>query len=161
VARAFARILELQPNWNGRLVIVGRKGRETWRLLELMKQLPHPGKIILVDQLNRDELLQRLRGSLALVSASKMEGFDYPVIEAKAEGLPTLLSDIPVHREFHGDTSGFFGLDKDPDELAHKIIQLGKESEVWRQLSKTGAKMCKSLPLHGQQASILDVFKRF
>lgn len=161
VARAFSRVLALVPKWNGRLVIVGRPGRETSPLLQLINQLPHPEMIVLVHQLNRDELLHRLRGSLALVSASKMEGFDYPAVEAKAEGLPSLLSDIPVHREFHSDSSEFFDLDKNPDELAYKIIRLGKESEVWRQLSIAGTKMCKRLPLHGQQASILDFLNRF
>ena len=55
------------------------------------------------------ELLEYLRSSLALLSASTEEGFDYPVLEAKAEGTPTLISDIPVHREFPGTHRCFSG----------------------------------------------------
>jgi len=161
VVKAFARILAMDPKWNGNLVIVGRAGSETGWLLQLIKQLPNPDKIVLVDQLNRDELLQRLRGSLALVSASKMEGFDYPVVEAKAEGLPTLLSDISVHREFHEDTSIFFDIERNPDELAQKIVRLAKQQDEWHQLSIAGAEMCRKMSLHGQQASILGYLNRF
>jgi hypothetical protein len=50
-----------------------------------------------------------------------MEGFDYPVLEAKAEGLPTLISDKPVHREIHEDTSLTFGLDDDGSQLIKMI----------------------------------------
>ena len=38
------------------------------------------------------KLVEYLRPSSALLSASTEEGFDYPVPEAKAEGTPTLIS---------------------------------------------------------------------
>ena len=60
--------------------------------------------------------------SLALLSASTEEGFDYPVLEAKAEGTPTLISDIPVHREFHQDSSLFFPVDDDGVALADHVM---------------------------------------
>ena len=52
----------------------------------LRRALPRPEGLELI-QLNAGELLAMLRSSLALVSAS-LEGFDYPVLEAKAEGSP-------------------------------------------------------------------------
>jgi glycosyltransferase involved in cell wall biosynthesis len=50
---------------------------------------------LLTDQ----ELAQILRQAFCLVSCSLMEGFDLPLLEAQAIGLPTLASDIEVHRD--------------------------------------------------------------
>jgi glycosyltransferase involved in cell wall biosynthesis len=157
VVRAFGRILELQPNWEGKLVIIGKQGRETQALLSAIKQLPQPEKVILVNGLDCHQLVQLLRQSLALVSASRMEGFDYPVLEAKAEGLPTLLSDIPVHREFHGDSSELFEINNDPSSLAEIAIRIANDYLSWRGLSLSGWRICNSLTLNGQQSSILKL----
>ena len=161
MVRAFGRILELQPNWGGRLVIVGRSGRETQSLLCLIKQLPQPDKVLLISGLEGGQLLRLLRGSLALVSASRMEGFDYPVLEAKAEGLPTLLSNIPVHQEFHGNSSEFFAIDKQPCNLAEVAIRLANDYQYWLELSIAGYEMCSSYALEGQRASILQLLSRY
>ena len=161
VARAFARILELQPNWNGRLVIVGKHGRETQALMRLIEQLPKPEKVLLINGLHGDQVIRLMRGSLALISASRMEGFDYPVLEANAEGLPTLLSDIPVHREFYRESSEFFGAENDPCYLADSIIRLASDRLHWSNLSIAGHKISKGLSLKGQQAAIFRLLRNF
>ena len=161
VARAFARILELQPHWEGKLVIVGKHGRETQALMRLIEQLPKPEKVLLIPGLDGDQVIRQLRGSLALISASRMEGFDYPVLEANAEGLPTLLSDIPVHREFYGESSEFFGAENDPCYLADSIIKLASDRPHWSKLSIAGHKISKGLSLKGQQASIFQFLRNF
>ena len=53
------------------------------------RQLPRPDQVQLIGALSHAQLLNYLRSSLALLSASTEEGFDYPVLEAKAEGTPT------------------------------------------------------------------------
>lgn len=161
VVRAFAQILELQPNWEGKLVIIGKQGRETQALLSAIKQLPQPEKVILINGVERHRLVQLLRQSLALVSASRMEGFDYPVLEAKAEGLPTLLSDIPVHREFHGDSSELFEINNDPSNLAAIAIRIANDYPSWRELSLSGGRICNSLTLNGQQSSIFKLLANY
>ena len=161
VARAFARILELKPHWEGRLVIVGKHGRETQALMRLIEQLPKPEKVLLINGLDCIQVIRLLRGSLALISASRMEGFDYPVLEANAEGLPTLLSDIPVHKEFYGESSEFFGADNDPCYLADSIIKLASDHLYWSKLSIAGHKISKELNLKGQQSSIFRFLMNF
>ena len=49
------------------------------------------------------------------------EGFDYPVLEAKAEGIPTLLSQIPVHVEFHAGSSLFFPAEGGEEAFAARV----------------------------------------
>ena len=96
------------PKWTGVLRVVGRGATASAELQALRRALPRPDGLELIEELDSGELLAMLRSSLALVSASLEEGFDYPVLEAKAEGIPTLLSQIPVHAEFHAASSLFF-----------------------------------------------------
>ena len=161
VAKAFARLLELQPAWPGCLVIVGKPGSETKSLIRLAKQLSHSHRIILADKLSSRDLTARMRSSLALISASRMEGFDYSILEAQAEGLPTLVSDIPVHREFHGEASIFFDLDQEPSVLAKKIVYLSNHRNHWQFFSCAGSNNCERLSLDQQRLSISSFISRF
>lgn len=60
-------------------------------------------------------------GANALLNPSRFEGWSTTVEEAKAVGTPTLLSDLPVHRE-QAPGSLFFGQD-DPAALADAVEQ--------------------------------------
>ena len=154
VVRAFGQLLERKPQWQGRLVVVGRSGRQTPEVRKAVEQLPKPERVVLLDGVSGTELVQLLRGSLALVSASIMEGFDYPVMEAKAEGLPTIISDIPVHREIHDNTSLFFSFEKWFDELIDAWIQLVSDQSLWSHLSMAGRNLATTYAIPEQQLMI-------
>jgi glycosyltransferase involved in cell wall biosynthesis len=55
-----------------------------------------------------DDVIAIARSSIALVNPSLFEGWSTTVEEAKAIGLPMLLSDIEVHREQAGDMARYF-----------------------------------------------------
>lgn len=148
--RAFAGLQRRLPDWHGVLRIVGKTGRQTPQLLRLRRQLPRPEQLLFLPALDSAALLGHLRGSLALISASLEEGFDYPVLEAKAEGLPTLISEIPVHREFHADSSLFFPCDDDGAVLAAHVQHLRQDQQTWRQLSEAGHDLAKRLSVAAQ-----------
>lgn len=153
----FRGISQLQrhwPQWRGILRIVGRSGRQTPLVQRLHKSLPRPEQVELIDSLPRDLLLARLRSSMALLSASTEEGFDYPVLEAKAEGIPTLISDIPVHREFHQGSSLFFPAHDDGSVLASQIQALIRDRSLWTHLSCSGLDLARSLTVDTQIAEI-------
>ena len=154
---ALAGVQERLPRWHGVVRIVGRGITASSELLALRRSLPRPEKLVFIDQLSAKNLLAMLRGSLALVSASLEEGFDYPVLEAKAEGIPTLLSDIRVHREFHQESSLFFPVDDDGRTLAEHLYLLMYDSLAWRQLSDLGQSLARSLSVERQQEQISDL----
>ena len=110
--------------------------------------------------LTQEQLLEHLRSSLAVLSASTEEGFDYPILEAKAEGMPTLISDIPVHREFHQRSSLFFPVDDDGGVLADHVIACLQDRQLWTQLSQTGYALAQRLSLDAQVASIDEQFRQ-
>jgi glycosyltransferase involved in cell wall biosynthesis len=154
VVNAFGQLLERTPQWQGRLVVVGRRSPQTPELKKILDRFPKPERVVLLDGVSRAEQVRLLRGSLALVSASKMGGFDYPVMESKAEGLPTIIRDIPVHRELHEGSSLFFDIENDLDFLSKAFDGLVGGIDLWMELSVLGRSLAASLGINDQQSKI-------
>ena len=158
--RGLAQLQRRCPHWRGVCRIVGRGGRQSALVQRMHRELPRPEQLLLIDSLPQVQLLQHLRSSLALLSASTEEGFDYPVLEAKAEGIPTLISDIPVHREFHQDSSLFFPVDDDGSTMAEHVMSCLQDRDLWPQLSRTGFALAQKLSVQAQVESIEHQFSQ-
>ncbi len=78
------------------------------------------------------------------------------MLEAKAEGLPTLISDIPVHREFHAGSSLFFPTDDEGVCFADQVQRLRTDANLWQQLSRQGVALAESLSVEHQRNAIRD-----
>ena len=152
--KALAAAQQRLPQWHGVLRIVGRGVVDSAELQALRRALPRPDGLELIEELNSAQLLAMLRGSLALVSASLEEGFDYPVLEAKAEGIPTLLSQISVHEEFHAGSSLFFPAEGGEEAFASGLSELLTDSRLWWDLSAGGRQLALSLSVTRQQRSL-------
>ncbi len=152
--RAFALLLEKNPSWPGVLKIVGRKGRETAALKRLLSLPILHGKISLIDAMPQADMVRTIRSSLGLISTSSMEGFNYPVLEAMAEGVPTLISSIPVHQELYSGCSRFFNLDPGLQQLSAAMLELGSDQDLWTQISTAGMQRAQSLSVIRQQRAI-------
>ena len=148
------------PQWKGVLRVVGRGGRQSALVQRMHRELPRPEQLQLIESLPQAQLLQHLRSSLALLSASTEEGFDYPVLEAKAEGIPTLISDIPVHREFHQDSSLFFPVDDDGSTMAEHVMSCLQDCDLYPQLSRAGYALAQKLSVKAQVESIECQFRQ-
>ncbi|MHA3960248.1 glycosyltransferase family 4 protein [Synechococcus sp. LTW-G] len=134
----FAAFLALVPDWPGNLVVVGSADRCTAALLRQQRELGLHSRVFWLDRLSEQRLHMLLRSAFCLISPSLMEGFDYPLLEAQALGLPTLASRIPVHEELHRDVALFFDLLDRGDTLAHQLSRLSRDAALWRQLSLAG-----------------------
>lgn len=159
VAGAIEALHHLQTNgsaWGGRMIVVGRPGRQTDDLRQRQRQLPRPEALQMVDHLSQKELIDLIRGAWLLASFSRMEGFDYPIMEAKAEGIPTLVSEIPVHRELHNNSSLFFQLDDNGRSFANAVECLHSEPLLWTELGAAGRALAVRLSLERQQAQIRE-----
>jgi glycosyltransferase involved in cell wall biosynthesis len=158
--RGFSGFLQKQPDWPGALMIIGRRGRETPVLALLVRELGIEGRVQFVESVEEHRLVDLLRSAYGLLAPSCMEGFDYPVLEAKAEGIPTLISDIPVHREFHQGSSLFFPLDRDGAGLASCMNELTTGEQYWQQLSVLGRDCARQLSLQRQVEAIQIVLRQ-
>ena len=134
----FARLLALEPAWPGQLVVLGGLDRCTPALLRQQRELGLEGRVRWIERVGEPELQALLRSAFCLISTSLMEGFDYPLLEAQALGLPTLASRIPVHEELHHEAALLFELQDRGDTMAHQLLRLSREPALWRQLSQAG-----------------------
>ena len=149
----FACFLRLQPSWEGQLLLVGRPDRITPQLKRLAQELGLQGRVEWIDGLSEPALEQLLRRSFCLLSCSLMEGFDYPLLEAQARGIPTLASRIPVHSELHREHALLFEVGDGGASLGGILQQLARDSGLWQQLSQAG-------PVHAQQFSLCRQVKQ-
>jgi glycosyltransferase involved in cell wall biosynthesis len=107
----YALALETWGSFGGSgpsLLIVGKPG---WKTKDLQKRLKSAKKLG-ITWINEccDGALETLYSNCkGLISFSFAEGFDLPPMEVRQRhSKPLLLSDIPVHREFHSDSAVFF-----------------------------------------------------
>jgi glycosyltransferase involved in cell wall biosynthesis len=157
--RGFALLLRQRPGWAGSLLVVGREGRCTKDIQRAVRELGLQKRVRLIAALSEEQLAEQLSASLALISASSMEGFDYPVLEAMAAGVPTLISAIPVHRELYEGAALLFELDDGGESLAAAIARLKREPALWQDLSQRGIKRATQFSLSRQQETILAVIE--
>jgi len=103
------------------LVIVGKRG---WMVEDIIRELEnHPEKgrrLLWLEAVNDDCLLELYKKSTVLLMASRDEGFGLPLIEAARHGLPIIARDIPVFREICGNHAYYFSGDS-PEDLAKAI----------------------------------------
>jgi glycosyltransferase involved in cell wall biosynthesis len=99
------------------LVIVGKPGWKTKDLQKRLKSAKHLG-ITWIDECCDGALEVLYLNCKGLISFSFAEGFDLPPMEVRQRhSKPLLLSDIPVHREFHSVDALFFTKSSDLLEL--------------------------------------------
>ncbi|MFM7070532.1 MAG: glycosyltransferase family 4 protein [Planctomycetota bacterium] len=86
-----------------RLVFLGRRGWMNEKLFERLDRHPLRGRqLFWFDDASDAELQYAYRHAHGSIFASFAEGFGLPIIESLGYGLPTFVSDIPVHREVGG-----------------------------------------------------------
>lgn len=129
--------LELIASWEMRsdnrieLVIVGKVG---WKSKKIVRALKGSRRITHINSCCDGALNALFKKSHSFISASFAEGFDLPAMEARQlYGLPLVLSDISVHREFHKDAAYFF---KEVSELTDLDVHRIPNSETSKYLSE-------------------------
>lgn len=104
------------------LVLVGGKlyNDDLYSDFENDKNIPHAGKIIRTGFLSNQQLTTLYKLARGFVHFSEKEGFNIPLAQAIVCGLPTLASNIPVHREIAENTENVILIDIDNQENVRK-----------------------------------------
>jgi glycosyltransferase involved in cell wall biosynthesis len=103
----------------------------------LREGLERSGAMVLghVSDAALDALYER---ALALVCASREEGFGFTPLEALARGTPAVVADLPVFEETLG--GGALRVPPgDPDALAAALLRIEREPALREELTRTGA----------------------
>lgn len=112
------------------LVVIGRRGWQCEATLRRFAALAAAGKpFIHIGDATDADLQHAYRHARCLIFPSVAEGFGLPIVEALAQGLPAIASDIPVHREVGGDLATYIPLG-DPDHLAGLLRSIEDGSTV-------------------------------
>ena len=86
------------------LVLVGKRGWEAEGAFDLLDRCDSlKGFVVELGSVSDTALAGLYRGTAGVVFPSFSEGYSLPVLEALSWGIPTIASDIPVHRELAGD----------------------------------------------------------
>lgn len=95
--------------------------------LEAIKTKIHELKLeedfILLGLVPYTDIANLMIGSAAVINPSFFEGWSTTVEEAKALGVPLMLSDIPVHREQGLHVDAKFFNPRDPQQLSEKMLE--------------------------------------
>lgn len=129
---------------------------------ELEKYIADRGvteRVVLYDGATDEEYKQALAGARCAVSASRLEGFGLPLIEAQQAGVPFAASDTPIFHEIGQDSVLYFNPDN-PKECAEAIqrfadpatsqeyIALGAQNAArytWENSAKVAVDICKKI----------------
>jgi len=108
------------------------------RITETIREYDLERQVFILGLIPKDDQMQLLRRSIAVIQPSLFEGWSTVVEEARCIGKPIILSDIPVHIEQDPPNSSYFD-HSSPDSLAQIMAQW------WKSLS--------SGPNTGQEAT--------
>jgi len=112
------------------LVVIGRRGWQCEAMLRRFAALVAAGRgFTHIGDGTDADLQHAYRHARCLIFPSVAEGFGLPIVEALAQGLPAIASDIPVHREVGGDLATYIPLG-DPDHLAGLLRSIADGSAV-------------------------------
>lgn len=87
-------------------------------------------EVVFHDGVSDAEYLKHLDEAVALVTASRDEGFGIPVIEAMGRGCPAIISDINIFREIGSDAAIYFNQES-PQSFADAVRSIEKPS-AWK-----------------------------
>jgi glycosyltransferase involved in cell wall biosynthesis len=149
------RLAELLGPRTPRLVVVGHRGWENENVIDVFERSKSLAPYLVeATGLSDAGLATLLRGAVALVSPSSVEGYGLPVAEALSLGVPVVASDIPAHREVGGEHATFID-PIDGAEWLRVLLELLKPSSELRAegVARTASYRALSLGEHVAQAA--------
>lgn len=111
-----------------KLVFAGGGGWHSEAFIRRLRSHPKWKKqLFWFSDLSDEELNCFYHGAAGLITASRGEGFNLPIVEALHHGCPVFASDIPVHREVGGNCAAYFSLN-DTSTLLERLSHSDRTS---------------------------------
>jgi glycosyltransferase involved in cell wall biosynthesis len=104
------------------------------------------------------DLAALMRGALALLFVSRIEGFGYPLVEAMASGCPVVGSNRPATIEMSGGAVLLVDPDR-PGEIADAIATLADDAAERRRLAARGLARSRAFSLAAMAERTADVYR--
>jgi glycosyltransferase involved in cell wall biosynthesis len=111
-------------------------------------------QVRLLGLIPRHEQITLMRRALAIVQPSRFEGWSTVVEDARVLGRPTVLSDIPVHREQNPPGARFFP--PDSSEALADVL-----AAAWNELASGPDEVAENLAIERAQTRLAMAGRRF
>jgi glycosyltransferase involved in cell wall biosynthesis len=100
------------------------------------------------------------RNARLVVLPSLQESFGYPILEAMAQNLPMVLSDISVFQEVAGNAA-LYVEPRDAEGMAKAIHRVLCEEKLRERLRHLMRERANEFSVDAEIAQLLDVFKKW
>ena len=106
-----------------------------------------------------EEVRQYLAGATALVCPSYNEGFSIPLLEAMAQNVPVIASDIAVHHEVASEAA-LYAKVNDADAWGDCIQRLMQSTDLRQKLIQNGREQLQKFSWQKSAERLLQVYKQ-
>lgn len=137
----FVLFKKRRPEAPHRLVICGAPGDEQALLERLAAEAGLTAAVTFAGNVPQSSVHTYYRKALAYVSASALEGFHLPLIEAMACGIPTVAARGGAQTEIVADAG--LHVDATPEDLARGMEAVAFDAELRAALRAKGLERCK------------------
>jgi glycosyltransferase involved in cell wall biosynthesis len=128
------------------------------RRQQLEQLIPAGAKVRFHNGVSDSEYLEILSNAVALVSASRDEGFGIPLVESMSQGIPLVVSDIEIFREIGGQAAVYFDLE-DAGSFVSAVKSLESAVE-WSSRSVSVQQQASKFNWKDSAASLLELLKQ-
>ena len=139
-----------------RLVITGARGEDP--IAPVVAETGMGDWVELRGWVEDAELADLRSRARALAFPTLAEGFGLPILEAMAEGLPVIASDLPVLREVGGDAALWFD-PLDLESIADAIRTVATRPEVLPAMAAAGLEQARLFSWERVATETLEVFR--
>ena len=116
--------------------------------------------LVFTGELDDDDLKAAYGGAYAFVSASLLEGFGLPGLEAMRFGLPLAVSNISVFNEIYGNGAIYFDPEK-PESIAQCLNLLAQDRLYYMQVKKKALEWSKIFSWEKCAKETLEIYNNF
>ncbi len=139
-----------------RLVITGARGEDP--LAPVVAETGMGDWVELRGWVDDAELADLRSRARAMAFPTLAEGFGLPILEAMAEGLPVIASDLPVLREVGGDAALWFD-PLDLHSIAEALRTVAVRPEVLPGMAAAGIEQARQFSWERVAQETLEVFR--
>lgn len=155
---AFIKLKNENKDFNQlKLVLVGKDEGSSKQLLSLYGTR---NDLIITGYIPEKDIIPLYRGAKCFAFLSFYEGFGFPILEAMAGGLPTLISDIQVFKEIFKDNSLFVN-PYNVDEIKNNMFRILTDEGLRKDLSNKGKRHASSFMWKTTAKKTLDIYNGF
>lgn len=118
-----------------------------------------PPNVHVEGRIPEAELRRLYREAIAVIVASREEGFGLPAAESMASGTPVIAGRIPSLVEVTEKTARFFDVNSGED-LTRSILDVSRDETSWRDLAVRGLDRSRTLRWGTAARQTLEVYRR-